>query len=152
MTSSVDTKGRWTPRILPEHRAISWYWYHWDSRQMTPINTARAQRTISLTSSGQQWLFHMFTACQECQFILAHWHLWSRMAISHWYWHLVVNNGRFHIFTDRGPEGAFSHFYWHLVVNNGNFILLLTQSGPAWHFLISIDILWSTVNCLHLVN
>ena len=42
-----------------------------------------------------------------------------------------------------------SDFYWHLVINNGNFILLLTSSGPAWQFLISIDISLSTMAILY---
>ena len=41
--------------------------------------------------------------------------------------HLVVNNGicyYWHLVS----RMAISHFYWHLLVNNGNFILLLTSS------------------------
>ena len=74
------------------------------------------------------------------------------MAISHCYWHLVVNNGNFTLLlnivvengnftllltssgqewqftlllTSSGSEMAISHCYWHLVVKNGNFTLLL---------------------------
>ena len=87
------------------------------------------------------------------------------MPISHFYWHLVVNNGNSHIFTDIYRSSMrISDFYWHLVINNGNFILLLTSSGPAWQisflflqisscqqgqFHISTDILWSTMAILH---
>ena len=31
---------------------------------------------------------------------------------------------------------AISHYYWHLVVKNGNFTLLLTSSGQQWQFLV----------------
>ena len=48
-----------------------------------------------LSSSGPEWQFHTATDIQ-----------WSRMAIT--------------------------HCYWHLVVKNGNFILLLTSSGQKW--------------------
>ena len=58
---------------------------------------------LLLTSSGQQWQFH--TAADM---------YWSRMAIS--------------------------HCYWHLVVKNGNFTLLLTSSGQEWQFHIATDI------------
>ena len=37
-----------------------------------------------LSSSGQEWQFHIVTDMK-----------WSRMAISHFYWHLVVKNGNF---------------------------------------------------------
>ena len=40
--------------------------------------------TLLLTSSDQEWQFHIATAIS-----------WSRMAISHCYWHLVVKNGNF---------------------------------------------------------
>ena len=35
---------------------------------------------------------------------------------------------------------AISHCYWHLVVKNGNFTLLLTSSGHEWQFHIATDI------------
>ena len=35
---------------------------------------------------------------------------------------------------------AISHGYWHPVVKNGNFSLLLTSSGPAWQFHNATDI------------
>ena len=68
------------------------------------------------------------------------------MAISHYYWHLVVNNGNFTLLlTSSGQECLFhiptdtlwsrmaiSHCYWHLVVKNGNFTILLTSSGEEW--------------------
>ena len=46
-------------------------------------------------SSGQEWQFHIATNI-----------LWSRLAIS--------------------------HCYWYLVVKDGNFTLLLTSSGQEW--------------------
>ena len=91
--------------------------------------------TLLLTSSGQEWQFHIFMDIK-----------WSRMAISHCYWHLVVKNANFTLLlTSSGPEWQFhiatdikwsrmaiSHCYWHLVVKNGNFILLLTSSDQEW--------------------
>ena len=79
---------------------------------------------------------------------------WSRMAISHSYWHLVVKNGNFiFLLTSSGQEWQFhtatdiqwsrmaiSHCYWHLVVKNGNFTLLLTSSGQEWQFHIATEI------------
>ena len=59
--------------------------------------------TLILTSSGQEW-----------QFDIAADIYWSRMAISHWYRHLVVKKG--------------------------NFLLLLTSSGQERQFLIATDI------------
>ena len=75
--------------------------------------------TLLLTSSGQEWQFHIIT------------NFWcSRMAISHCYWHLVNKNGyltllltssqqewQFHIATD---------IYW-----------------SEWQFHIATDIKWS---------
>ena len=64
--------------------------------------------TLLLTSSGQQWQFHIATDLY-----------WSRMAISHCYSHLVVKNGNFTLLlTSSGEE-------WH-------FTLLLTSSGQQW--------------------
>ena len=76
------------------------------------------------------------------------------MAISHCYWHLVVNNGNFTLLLTSSGQWmamaiahiqvmAISYCYWHLVVKNwqfhiaywhlvvkfGNFTLLLTSSG-----------------------
>ena len=73
------------------------------------------------------------------------------MAISHCYWHLVVNNDNFTLLlTSSGPEWQFhiatdvqwskmaiSHCYWHIVVKKGNFTLLLTTSCQEWQFDIS---------------
>ena len=72
--------------------------------------------TLQLTSSGQEWPFHTATDIQ-----------WSKMAISHWNWHLAVRM-------------SISHNYWHLEVENGNFTLLLTSSGEEWQFHIATDI------------
>ena len=50
--------------------------------------------TLLLTSSGQEWQFHIATDIS-----------WSRMAISHCYWHLVVNNSNFTLLlTSSGQE------------------------------------------------
>ena len=79
------------------------------------------------------------------------------MAISHYYWHVVVRNGnfswllmscgqewQFNIATDMSwSRMAISHCYWHLVAKNGNFTLLLTSSGQEWQFHIATDISWS---------
>ena len=62
--------------------------------------------TLLLTSSDQEWQFHIAADI-----------LWSRMAIS--------------------------HCYCHLVVKNGNFTLLLTSGGQEWQFHIATDIWWS---------
>ena len=53
--------------------------------------------TLLLTSSGQEWQFHIATDIQ-----------WSRMAISHCYWHPVVKNGNFTLLlTSSGQEWQF---------------------------------------------
>ena len=45
---------------------------------------------------------------------------------------------------------AISQFYWHLVVNNGNFTLLLISIGQEWQFLTTTyDILWSRLAISH---
>ena len=102
--------------------------------------------TLLLTSSGQEWQCHTATDIQ-----------WSRMAISHCYWHLVVQNANFTLLlTSSGQEWQFhiatdilwsrmsiSHCYWHLVVKNDNLTLLLTSSGQEWQFHIATDIQWS---------
>ena len=59
--------------------------------------------TLLLTSSGEEWQFHTATDMS-----------WWRMAIS--------------------------HYYWHLVVKNGNFSLLLTSHDKEWQFHIATDI------------
>ena len=100
----------------------------------------------------KDWQFHIATDIQ-----------WSRIAISHCYWHLVVRNKNFTLLlTSSGQDGHFaiatdiyycqeyqfhiatdiqwssiaiSHYYWHLV-KNGNFTLLIlwsTISHCYWH-------------------
>ena len=50
--------------------------------------------TLLLTSSGQEWQFHIATDIY-----------WSRMAFSHGYWCLVVKNGNFTLLlTSSGQE------------------------------------------------
>ena len=108
--------------------------------------------TLLLTSSHQEWQFHIATDIQ-----------WSRMAISHCYWYLVVKNSnftlllsssvqewQFHIPTDLSWwRMTISHCYWHLVVMNGNFTLLLTSSGEDWQFYIATDMQWSRMAISH---
>ena len=72
--------------------------------------------TMLLTSSGQEWQFHIVTDIY-----------WSRMAISHCFWHLVVRM-------------AILQCYWHLVIKNANYTLLLISSGQEWQFHIATDI------------
>ena len=86
-----------------------------------------------MTPSGQEWQFHVIatdilvvkngnftilmtpTSGQEWQFNdIATDIYWSRMAIS--------------------------HYYWHLIVKNANFTLLLTSSSQEWQFHIATDI------------
>ena len=81
--------------------------------------------TFLLTSSGQEWQFHMYTDI-----------LWSGMAISHLYWHLVVKK-------------AILDCYWHIVFQNGNFTFLLTSIGQEWLFHMSTDIYWSRMAISH---
>ena len=68
-----------------------------------------------LTSSGQEWQFHIATdipVVKNGNFTLL-------------LMHLVVKNGNaFHIATDKHlvmKNGNLAHCYWHLVVKNGNF-------------------------------
>ena len=127
--------------------------------------------TLLLTSSGQEWQFHTFkngyiamSSGPEWQCHIATDVQWSRMAISHCYWHLVVKNGNFTLLliTSSGPgmaishcywhlvvRMAISHCYWHLVVKNGKFTLLLTSSGQEWQFHTATDIYWSRMAISH---
>ena len=87
--------------------------------------------TLLLTSSDQEWQFHIGIEISGIATDI----LWSRMAISHCYWHLVVKNGNFTLLLTyllTSSRMAISHCYWHLVVRNGNFTLLLTSSGQEW--------------------
>ena len=58
---------------------------------------------LLMACSGQEWQFHMSTDIE-----------WSRMAIS--------------------------HGYWHVVVKNCNCTLLLTSTNQEWQFHIPTDI------------
>ena len=86
--------------------------------------------TLLLTSSCQEWQFHIATNI-----------LWSRMAISHVYCHLVVKIGNFTLLlTSSGQVMAMlTLLLIQLVVKNGNFTLLLTCSGQEWQFHIVTD-------------
>ena len=79
--------------LLPKSRGQEWQFYI-----ATDILVFKKRNfTLLLTSSGQEMQFHIVTD------------IWcSRLAIS--------------------------HFYCHLVVKNGNFTLLLTSSGQEWQF------------------
>ena len=80
--------------------------------------------TLLLTCSGQEWQFHIATDI-----------LWSRMAISHCYWHIVVKNGNFTLLlTSCGQEWQFHIATGILVVRNGHFTLLLTPCGQNGNF------------------
>ena len=69
------------------------------------------------TSSGEEWLFYITTDVEQ-----------SRMAISHFYRHLVVRNGNFtFILTSSGQEWQFHIYTDHLLVQNDNFTFLLTS-------------------------
>ena len=123
---------------------------------------------LLLTSSGQVWqfIFLLTTSGHKWQFHIPTDILFWRMAISHSYWYLVVNNSNFTLLltsnghkcnftlllTSSGQEWQFhtapdiywwritiSHCYWYLVVNNGNFILLPTSSGHEWQFHIATE-------------
>ena len=145
--------------IKSSRMAISWQFH-----TATGIKSVKnGNFTLLLTSSGQEWQFHIATTSSDMAIYIATDHLW-RMAISHFYWHLVVKNGnftllltssgRFSIGTDiKSSRMAISHFfltyssrmvilhcYWHLVIKNGNFTLLLTSSGQEWQFHIATDI------------
>ena len=70
--------------------------------------------------SGQEWQFHIATTSSGLA--ISYWQIkWSRMVISHCYWHLVVKNGNFTL-------------HWHQLVKNGNYTLFLTSSGQEWQF------------------
>ena len=92
--------------------------------------------TLLLTSSGQEWQFHIATDIK-----------WSRMAISHCYWHLVVRNGNFTMLVtssgqndkfpllmswSSGEEWQFQPLLLILEVKNGNFTLLFLTSSGLW--------------------
>ena len=71
----------------------------------TPRSASRSTPLV-LSSSGQEWQFHIATDI-----------LWSRMPI-----------GRS---TPRSASRS-TPWYCHLVVKNGNFTLLLTSIGQEW--------------------
>ena len=83
--------------------------------------------TLLLTSSGQQWQFHIATG------------------------HLVVNNGNFTLLLDiQWSRMAISHYLLDIhVVTNGNFTLLLSSTGQQWHFQIATDIKRSRMAISH---
>ena len=109
----VIKNGRSTPLVV-----TSQWWrmssnladcYPWDLlvKNLTPwcshLVFKNVNFTLLLTSSDQEWQFHTATHIY-----------WSRMSISHFYWHLVQS------------RIAISHCYWYLVVKNGNLKLELT--------------------------
>ena len=109
--------------------------------------------TLLLTASGQEWQFHITTYI-----------LWSRLAISHRCWHIVVKFVRWTFFiwwtpqyqrrdalnTSTKKHTRWTYFGWwtpHML--NGNFTLLLTSSGQEWQFHIATDIHWSGMGISH---
>ena len=78
--------------------------------------------TLLLTSSGQEWKFHIATDIK-----------WSRMAISHCYSHLVVKNSNFTLLlTSSDQEWQFhiaTDIKWSRMAISP---LLLTSSGQEW--------------------
>ena len=76
--------------------------------------------TLLLTSSGQEWQFHIATdvVVKNDNFTLL-----LTCSGQEWQFHIatdvVVKNGKFHIATD-------------VVDKNGNFTLVLTSSGQEW--------------------
>ena len=115
-----------------------WTYFGWWNPHMLNSNFI-----LLLTSSGQEWQFHIATDIH-----------WSGMGIPHWYWHPLVKNGNFtllmtlsgqqrqlHIPTDiQWSRMVISHCYWHPLVKNGNFTLLLTSSGQEWQFHNAADL------------
>ena len=97
--------------------------------------------TLLLTYSGKEWQFHicyLTYSGQEWKFHIATGFHWSRMAVSHCSWHIVVKNGNFTLLLDiHWWRMAISHCYLHIVVKNGNFTLLLASKGQEWQFHIS---------------
>ena len=56
---------------------------------------------------------------------------------------VITTSTTMHIYIYRRQivvKMAISHFYWHLLVNNGKFIFLLTSSSQQCQFYISTDI------------
>ena len=122
--------------------------------------------TFILPYSGQNGNFTLLLTChsgQHWQFHIAADIYWSRMAISHCYWHLVVKNGNFTLLlTSTGQNGNFTllltssgqEWQFHIatdiwVVKNGNFTLPLTCIGQQWQFHIPTDIYWSRMAISH---
>ena len=94
---------------------------------------------MAIFISGQEWQF-LATHINIGNFTIPTDILWSRMAISHCYWHLVVKNGNFTLLlTSSGQEWQFHIATDMLVVKNGNFTLLLTSSGQEWQFHTATD-------------
>ena len=153
-------KGRWTPpvnTVRAQSDLFTVQCCHWDSQadirkyKEIPVHIwrYRHQRQMHYRQVHQINLIARSTTM----------HIYRRqivvkMAISHFYWPLVVKNGNFtFLLTSSGQEWQFyistdiewsrmaiSHVYWHLVIKNGNFILLLTSHGQEWQFHIATDI------------
>ena len=109
-------------------------------------NKRKPMASPGYTKFGRQTFFWWWTIDTDVY--------WSRMAISHYYSHLVVKKGnftflltsncqewQFHISTDiLWSSMAIAHCYRHLVVKNGSCTLLMTSSGEEWQFHIATDI------------
>ena len=65
----------------------------------------------------------------------------GRWTYVRWWTPNVAEQRCLHTATDISwSRMAISHCYWYLVVKNGNFTLLLTSSGQEWQFHIATDI------------
>ena len=127
-SSSQEWQFHTATDILSSRMAISHCYWH--------LVVKNGNFTLLLTSSGQEWQFHIATDISRMasqtegqEFHIATDIYWSRMAISHCYWHLVVKNGNFTLLLT-----SISNF------KNGNFTLLLTSSHQEWQFHIATDI------------
>ena len=134
---------QWTPHTgaempwIPVHKTCRWTYFGWWNPQ---YKSRHALHTSIHNLADKPTLAHgpPKVAEQRCLHTATD-ILWSGMAISHCYWHLVVMNGNIHIATDI------------LVVKDDNFTMLLTASNEEWQFHIATDIYWSRMAILTLV-
>ena len=141
------------------HIATDVYWSrmaisHWNWHLV--VNNGNF--TLLLTSTGQECQFHIATDInwsRMANFTLLLTPSWSRMAISHCYWHLVVKNDNFTLLlTSTGQESQFhiateincvKECQFHIVTDislfkNANFTLVLISTGQESQFHIATDI------------
>ena len=102
--------------------------------------------TLLLTSSGQEWQFHITTNISWSR-------NWNSTFLSLDVIRKLKSSGQewqFHIATDIWwRRWTISHCYWHLVVKNWNFTFILTSSGEDGQFHIATDILSSRMAISH---